>query len=57
MPFKPGHKDRFQSDNKLDVTPLAIRLDVGVRDQIRLIPGWQDKVRALLKKWAEDNGD
>jgi uncharacterized protein (DUF4415 family) len=57
MPFQKGHKDRFQSDNPLDDKPLTIRLDKGVRDKIKQIPDWQNKVRDLLKNWVENQID
>lgn len=54
MPLQKAHKDRYQSDNPLDKTPLTLRLNQGVLDKIKQVPDWQNKVRVLLKNWAEN---
>ena len=55
MPFKKGHKDRFQAENPLEAVPLCIKLPVGLRDRIRTIPNWQNKVRDLLSQFAQES--
>ena len=47
--FKPNE------DDPLDKTPLTIKLRLGVRDRIKAVPKWQDKLRDLLEGWVEQN--
>lgn len=55
MTFKEKHKLGFTSKNgtPLDSLPLSIKLRLGVRNNIRLIPDWQNKLRDLIEQWVE----
>lgn len=55
MGFKNKHKLGFVSEDPLDKTPLSIKLRIGVKEKIRSIPKWQDKLRDLLEEWADQN--
>ena len=57
MPFKKNNKLGFVSDNPLDKTPLTIKLRLGIREKIKSIPNWQDKLRDLLEEWVKQEKD
>ena len=54
MPFKKNNKLGFiaKDDQPLDKLPLSIKLRSGVRDKIKTIPDWQDRLRDLIESWA-----
>lgn len=55
MTFKKKHKLGFlpKDDIPLDKLPLSIKLRTGVRDKVKMIPNWQDKLRNLIDGWVE----
>lgn len=59
MTFKKKHKLGFlpENDTPLDRLPLSIKLRLGVRDRVRSIPDWQDKLRDLIEQWIKDELD
>ncbi len=59
MTFKKNHKLGFLSENDipLDRLPLSIKLKLGIRDKVRSIPDWQDRLRAMIEQWVESELD
>jgi hypothetical protein len=59
MTFKKKHKLGFlpENDIPLDRLPVSIKLRLGVRDKVRSIPDWQNKLRGLIEQWVEDELD
>ena len=54
MPFEKNNKLGFTAKDSppLDKLPLSIKLRSGVRDKIKTIPDWQDRLRDLIESWA-----
>jgi hypothetical protein len=46
--FQKKHKLGFTSDDPLDKAPLCIRLKPGVKDKLKAIPDWQERLRLLI---------
>ena len=59
MTFKKNHKLGFlpENDIPLDRLPLSIKLKLGIRDKVRSIPDWQDRLRAMIEQWVESELD
>lgn len=60
MIFEKGHQlgARRISPVELDKDPLSIKLIAGHRERLRAIPGWQEKIRALVEQMiAEADGE
>ena len=55
MPFEKNNKLGFAAKGSisLDKQPLSIKLRSGLRDKIKLIPEWQDKLRDVIENWIE----
>lgn len=56
MPFERNNKLGFAAKDgtPLDKSPLSIKLRLGVRDRVKSIPEWQDKLRDLIERWLDD---
>jgi len=54
MPFQKNHKLGFTSDEPLDPTPVCLKVKSGVRDKLRNLPHWQEKLRAYIDKLIEE---
>lgn len=48
MRFQKNHKLGFTSLDPLDPTALSIKVKPGVREKLRQIPDWQDKLRESI---------
>jgi len=59
MTFKKKHKFGFVSENDepLESSPLCIKLKKGVKNRVRSIPDWQDKLRSMIEQWVKDELD
>lgn len=59
MPFQKKHKLGFLplADQALDSKPLTLKVRVGVREKVRLIPNWQNELRDLIDLWIETKLD
>ena len=57
MPFERNNKLGFvaKDDIPLDKSPLSIKLRIGVRDRLKAIPDWQNKLRECIDKLIEEN--
>jgi len=55
MPFEKNNKLGFTAKGSisLDKQPLSIRLKSGLKDKIKLIPEWQDRLRDVIENWIE----
>jgi hypothetical protein len=43
--------------DSLDPRPVTIKVAKGDRDRLRLVPGWQAKLRVKIKEIIQENGD
>lgn len=48
MPFQKNNELGFKSDNPLDKKPVCVKLRAGVREELMVIPDWQNKLRKLI---------
>lgn len=46
---------RQKLDDSLDRRPVTIKVRKGQRDRLRLVPDWQDKLRAKIDEIIEEN--
>jgi hypothetical protein len=56
MTFKKNHKQGFTSDDPLDRSPICFKVKPGVRDKLKAIPDWQERLRALVDRLIQDVG-
>lgn len=57
MPFERNNKLGLvaKDDIPLDKSPLSIKLRIGVRDRLKAIPDWQNKLRECIDKLIEED--
>lgn len=55
MPLPEPNPYQFnpKGNEALDSTPLQLRVPKGIRERLRQIPEWQDKLREKLTVWVE----
>jgi hypothetical protein len=55
MPLPDPNPHQFvpQGDVALDPTPLQVKTPKGLRERIKKIPNWQEKLRGKLLEWVE----
>ncbi len=57
MPFQKKHKLGALPFNEepFDKSPLCVRVREGVKDKLKTIPNWQERLRNLIDEFIEDN--
>ncbi|GAB1540465.1 hypothetical protein NUACC21_31340 [Scytonema sp. NUACC21] len=50
---------KFKPDNKVayDKVPVQFKVMPGVRDKLRAVPNWQERLREYVNQLIEDNED
>lgn len=50
MPFKRGNKLGFKpkNDKPFDKRPVCFNVREGVRDKLKTVPGWQERLREYV---------
>jgi hypothetical protein len=56
MTFKKNHTQGFTSDNPLDRSPVCFKVKPGVREKLKAIPRWQERLRVLVDLLIQDGG-
>ena len=56
MTFHKQNKLGFlpQDEVALDRIPLQVKVKVGVRERIKAIPDWQNRLREKLDQWVQE---
>ena len=55
MPFQKDHKSGFTSDDPLDKNPVCFKVKPGVRDKLKAVPDWQERLREMVDKIIEND--
>jgi hypothetical protein len=48
MPFQKNHKLGFTSENPFDKDPICFKVLPGVKNKLKAIPDWQERLRELV---------
>jgi hypothetical protein len=48
MPFQKNHKLGFTSDEPLDKDPVCFKVKPGVKDKLKAVPNWQERLRECV---------
>ncbi|BDA69671.1 hypothetical protein CAL7716_038370 [Calothrix sp. PCC 7716] len=54
MVFKKKHKLGFTSSQPFDKDPVCFKVLPGVKDKLKVIPNWQERLRAAVDKLIEE---
>ncbi|WP_248277839.1 hypothetical protein [Brasilonema sp. UFV-L1] len=59
MPFQKNHKLGAQPLNEepFDKTPVCFNVRKGVRNKLKAIPDWKERLRTFVDKLIEETGD
>ncbi|GJD18098.1 hypothetical protein RIVM261_030540 [Rivularia sp. IAM M-261] len=55
MPFKKKNKLGFTSNQPFDKDPVCFKVLPGVKNELKTIPDWQDKLREAVDKLIQEN--
>jgi hypothetical protein len=56
MQFEKGNKKGFKTANDVAYAkaPVQVKVLPGVREKLRLVPSWQDKLRRLIDQLIQE---
>ena len=54
MPFQKKHKLGFTSKQPFDKDPVCFKVLPGVKDKLRAVPNWQERLREFVDKLIVD---
>ena len=54
MPFQKDHKLGFISNDPLDKNPICFKVKPGVRDKLKAVPDWQERLRVMVDELIEE---
>ncbi|GAB1540647.1 hypothetical protein NUACC21_33160 [Scytonema sp. NUACC21] len=56
MPFKKGNKFAYRPQNEEAFDPISVCFNVrkGVRDKLKAVPDWQERLREFVDKLVEE---
>jgi hypothetical protein len=59
MPFRKNNKYRLNPSNEVafDKSPLCFRVREGVKEKLKTVPGWQERLRNFVDEMVEEVGD
>jgi len=57
MSFQKKHEFGFTSKQPLDKDPICFKVLPGVKDKLKTIPDWQERLRELVDKLIKENID
>jgi hypothetical protein len=59
MQFEKGNKKGFKPLNKVayDRTPVQVKVSPGVRERLKTVDDWQNKLRRLIDELIEEGGN
>lgn len=55
MPFEKNHKFGFTSDNPMDKNPVCFKVRPGIRDKLKAVPDWQERLREYVDQLIADH--
>ncbi|MFH7026854.1 MAG: hypothetical protein ACHBN1_15940 [Heteroscytonema crispum UTEX LB 1556] len=58
MPFSKGHKKgaRPLGDEPMDRTPVCFNVKEGVREKLKAVPNWKERLREFVEQLIEESG-
>jgi hypothetical protein len=56
MPFQKKHKFGFTSEEPLDKNPVCFKVKPGVKDKLKAVPQWQERLRKFVDSLIEEDG-
>lgn len=54
MPFQKKHKLGFTSKQPFDKDPVCFKVLPGVKEKLRTVPDWQERLRGFVDKLIID---
>lgn len=57
MPFQKKNKLGFTSTQPFDKDPVCFKVLPGIKDKLKSVPGWQERLRDCIDKLIEENID
>jgi hypothetical protein len=59
MPFQKNNKFRVLPFNEepFDKSPVCFKVREGVKDKLKAVPDWQERLRKFVDELIEDSGD
>ncbi|MBW4480607.1 MAG: hypothetical protein KME54_28140 [Tolypothrix brevis GSE-NOS-MK-07-07A] len=59
MTFKKNHKLGALpfNDEPFDTSPVCFKVKKGVKDKLKAVPGWQERLRETVDKLIESIGE
>ncbi len=54
MPFHKKHKLGFKSNQPFDKDPICFKVLPGVKDKLKTIPDWQERLREFVAMLIEE---
>lgn len=55
MRFEKGNEYGFTSDESFAKDPLCLKVKEGVREKLRAIPGWKERLRAVIDEIIQES--
>jgi hypothetical protein len=57
MPFQKKNKLGFTSTQPFDKDPVCFKVLPGIKDKLKTVPDWQERLRESVDKIIEENID
>lgn len=57
MTFRKNHKLGFTSDKPFDKDPVCFKVAPGVKDKLKAVPNWQERLRNLVDELIQSVDD
>ncbi|XWK88061.1 MAG: hypothetical protein U7127_28405 [Phormidium sp.] len=57
MPFQKQNKLGFTSKQPFDKDPVCFKVLPGIKDKLKTVPDWQERLRECVDKLIEENID
>ncbi len=55
MPFQKKNKLGFTSNQPYDKDPVCFKVLPGVKDKLKAVPNWQERLREFVDSLIEEN--
>jgi hypothetical protein len=55
MPFQKNNKLGFTSDAPLDKDPVCFKVKPGVKEKLKAVPNWQERLRDYVDQLIKEN--
>jgi hypothetical protein len=57
MPFQKKNKLGFNSTQPFDKDPVCFKVMPGIKNKLKTVPDWQERLREFVDKIIEENVD